>query len=76
MSGDAEVQRDLGRFEARLASGDVRMDRIEKKIDTLTEKLDALAGYANRAKGAWGLVLAVGSIGAGLVEGLRWLLHR
>lgn len=71
-----DVQRDLGRFEAQLAAGDERMDRIESKIDGLTTKLEEIAGYANRAKGAWGFVMVAGALGAAIAEGVRLLVHK
>jgi tetrahydromethanopterin S-methyltransferase subunit B len=82
-----DVQRDLGRIEARLDAGDARMGRIEEKIDTLganvDSKIDALskqvgelAAYANRTKGAWGLIVTAGAIGAAFVEGARALLGK
>lgn len=71
-----DVQRDLGRIEARLDAGDERMGRIEDKIDTLGEKVDLLSGYANRTKGAWGLIVTAGAIGAAIIEGARALLSK
>lgn len=83
----SDVQRDLGRIEARLDAGDERMKGIETKIDALGERVDSkidalskqlteLAGYANRAKGAWGLIVTAGAIGAAIIEGARALLGK
>jgi hypothetical protein len=71
-----DVQRDLGRIEARLDAGDERMNRIEQKIDSLTTKLDELSAFANRTKGAWGLLLAAGATGAALIEIIRAIFHK
>jgi hypothetical protein len=81
------VQRDLGRIEARLDTGDERMGRIEDKIDAMGSSVDTkfealskqvseLAGYANRTKGAWALLTTAGAIGAAIIEGLRFLVHK
>lgn len=71
-----DVQRDLGRLEAQLEAHAERHERIERKIDELGEKVDRLSGYANRTKGAWGLIVTASAIGAALIEGARALLGR
>lgn len=68
-----DVQRDLGRIEARLDAGDERMGRIEAKLDALAEKLDKISGHVNRARGAWGLLAAGGAIGAVVAKGIAML---
>lgn len=69
-----EVQRDLGRIEARLDAGDERMGRIEAKLDALAEKIDKISGHVNRVRGAWGLLLAAaGAIGAVVAKGIAML---
>ncbi|MBX5461471.1 MAG: hypothetical protein IRZ28_10325 [Steroidobacteraceae bacterium] len=70
---EADVQRDLGRIEARLDAGDQRMSRMEQKIDALVEKIDRIAGAVNRARGAWGLLVAGGAIGAAVTKGVAML---
>ena len=63
-----DVQRDIGRLEARQDSQDDRLERIEAKVDKLVE-------YMSSAKGGWKLLLSVGSIAATLAAGVAELLH-
>lgn len=66
----AEIQRDLGRLEARADSTDERLERIEKKLDQLVE-------YVAASKGGWKLLISVGGIAAtfaaAVAEGLHWI---
>lgn len=52
-----DVQRDLGRIEARQDSHDERLERIEKKVDQLVE-------WASQSKGGVRMLIAVGSAAA------------
>lgn len=54
-----DLQRDLGRLEARQDSQDDRLERIEQKVDTLVE-------WASQSKGGVRMLIAVGSIAATL----------
>lgn len=67
-----DVQRDLGRLEARADSTDERLERIEAKVDQL---IDCIA----QNKGGIRTLLAVGSLaataGAAIAETLHWV-HR
>jgi len=76
MSSD-DVQRDLGRIEARLDAGDERMQRIEARLDDIARSVNKLTSYVDRHKGAWALIgLLVGGGISALVEFLRWAAHR
>lgn len=54
-----DVQRDLGRLEARQDSQDARLERIEAKVDTLVD-------WAAKSKGGVRMLIAVGSLAATL----------
>lgn len=66
MSGDVTGnERIIGRLEAQQASMDERLERIEQKVDSLTETV-------SQAKGGWKVIWAVagagGVIGASLMK--------
>jgi hypothetical protein len=54
-----DVQRDLGRLEARQDGYDERLERIESKVDQLVE-------WTSQSKGGVRMLIAVGSIAATL----------
>lgn len=54
-----DVQRDLGRLEARQDGYDERLERIESKVDQLVE-------WTSQSKGGIRMLIAVGSIAATL----------
>ena len=64
-----DLQRDIGRLEARQDSADERLERIEAKVDQLVE-------YMASAKGGWRLLAAVGGIAASLAAGIAEIVHR
>lgn len=62
-----DVQRDLGRLEARQDSQDERLERIESKVDQLVE-------WAAKSKGGVRMLISVGSLAAALAGILgAWL---
>lgn len=65
-----DVQRDLGRLEARQESAEDRLARIESKMDQVLE-------YMASSKGAWRMLIGVGglaaTLAAGITEALHWL---
>lgn len=64
----ADLQRDIGRLEARQDSTDERLERIESKLDQLVE-------YMASAKGGWRLIFAVGGLAASLAASIAEVLH-
>jgi hypothetical protein len=64
-----DVQRDIGRMEARQDASEERLERIEAKVDLLVE-------YMATAKGGAGMLFKVGSIaatlGAAAAEFVNW----
>lgn len=65
-----DVQRDLGRLEARQESTEDRLERIESKMDQVLE-------YMASSKGSWRMLIGLGGLvatfAAGLTEALHWL---
>jgi hypothetical protein len=54
-----DVQREIGRLEARADSTDERLIRIESKVDQLVE-------FMTSAKSSWRTLIAIGSLGGAL----------
>jgi hypothetical protein len=52
-----DVQRDIGALEPRMNAVEVRLEKIETKLDQLVE-------FMANAKGGWVKLVAVGSIAA------------
>lgn len=54
-----DVQREIGRLEARADSTDERLIRIEAKVDQLVE-------FMTSARSSWRTLIAVGSVGGAI----------
>lgn len=67
---DPDLQRDIGRLEAKV-------EHLEKQVDSMAQKLDQLVSIAENARGGWKMLLAVGAaagaLGAFLAKFLLWL---
>ena len=67
---EADVQRDLGRLEAQVASLGNAVAHLTNKIDALDAKLGEVDRTLSEAKGGWRTLLwiagAAGSIGSAL----------
>jgi hypothetical protein len=58
-----EIQRDLGRLEARADSTDERLERIEGKVDQLVQ-------WMQQSKGGLRTLIAVGTIAGAVGAGV------
>lgn len=61
-------ERELGAFQARLEATEERLERIEKKVDTLIE-------FMATAKGGAGMLYKVGTISAACGAIVGQLIH-
>lgn len=68
----SDVQRDLGRLEARADSADERLQRIEAKIDQIVEAIAQNRGGIRTLLAVGGLAA---SAGAAIAETIHWI-HR
>ena len=64
----AELQRDIGRLEARADSTDERLTSIEAKLDTLLER-------TNVARGGLRMLISIGGIGSGIGAAMAEFIH-
>lgn len=61
-SEPAEYFRSIGRLEAQVAALAATMAEVKAKLDAIDTRLDALDRLANRWKGGFGAVLALGGL--------------
>lgn len=58
----AEVQRDLGRLEARADSTDERLDSTDERLERIELKVDQIVQWMQQSRGSLKALLAVGSV--------------
>lgn len=71
-----DLSRDIGRMEGRQDAADVRLERMEEKMDEQGQKIDQLLEFMATAKGGAGMLFKVGSVAAALgamaAEVINW----
>ncbi len=71
-----DLSRDIGRMEGRQDAADVRLERMEVKMDEQGQKIDQLLEFMATAKGGAGMLFKVGSVaaalGAAAAEAINW----
>ncbi|MDD3028847.1 MAG: hypothetical protein PHS57_00995 [Alphaproteobacteria bacterium] len=70
---DAEYFRSIGRLEAQVAALTAAITELKTKFDGIDARLDQLDRLANRWKGGFAVILALGALAGFVLDNLfRW----
>jgi hypothetical protein len=74
---EAEYFRSIGRLEGQVSALVSTINDMKAKIDSIDNRLDTLDRLANRWKGGFTVILALGAVAGFIIDHLfRWLTQR
>jgi hypothetical protein len=74
---EPEYFRAIGRLEAQVAALTTAVSELKTKLDGIDTRLDQLDRLANRWKGGFAVILALGAIAGFVLDNLlRWIAPR